>query len=125
MLLPFAAIIIKLLCRPYCGIPPFLISIGKRPRAAFLYYKIVSWLLFCHLDKHLNRYNLGERGLILIPSPWEESLVGRRSWQWEVSGTHHRITDGNQRMTNTLLSSLSPSYTVQNPAPESSAAHGG
>lgn len=51
MLLSFAAIIIKLLCRPYCGILPLLISVGKRPRAAFLYYKIVSWLLFCHFDK--------------------------------------------------------------------------
>lgn len=41
-----------------------------------------------------------------------------------VSGTHHSAIDGNQRMTNTLPSSLSHSYTVQNPSPESSATDG-
>lgn len=62
ILLPFAAIIIKLLCRPYCGILPLLISIGKRPRAAFLDYKIASWLLFCHFDKITEQMPLrGER----------------------------------------------------------------
>lgn len=112
MLLPFAAIIIKLLCRPYCGILPLLISIGKRPKAVFLYYKIVSSLLFCHFDKTTEQMQLRGERTDFNSQSLGRVFGGEEVMAWEVLGTHHSATEGNQRMTNTLLSSLSHSYTV-------------